>query len=282
MRPQILGRNADIASIETKDELDDLGSESPGAGGILVPQWANYISRIYATGAFDGAAVGSLVMFGRLEGGIRNGDNEITFMIAGGGWQVITGTQQAMGVWQSPPLAVPVQSGARMKLYAETFGDGESDAECLILVQFSDSAPPEGAKWTRSYTADVDSVDTATALTGALGQDSNPNTQVPSGAQKLGWVSGAFGYDQAADGTAVMFIRLKAGPVEDEQIVPVGAEGTIAGQAGSDETALLVPAQNVHLDAPASALADLAGKVQGELAGDDIGSGQIGATLWFA
>lgn len=131
-RKKWIARNADVGTIETLDELDDLGSDAPGAGGELLPSWARFITRIAATAALDGAAIGNGVIFGRLRGAIENGDNELTFMIAGGGVQVATGTQNAMGTYLSPPLAVPVEGGGRMKFFAEIFGDAENDSEVLI------------------------------------------------------------------------------------------------------------------------------------------------------
>ena len=283
-RRQWLHRNADIGTIEALDELDDDGSETPGAGGFLVPTWARYITRIGASGAMDGAAIGSGIMLGRLRGALANGDSELAFVIAGGGGQVATGTQNAMPPYLSPPLAVPVEPGARMKCYGEVFGDAENDSEIQIAVQFSDTPEPNGCKWARSYSADVDTVDSSTSLTGDFGSDTEPPTQVPKGAVELKWVSvvGAGAFDQAADGTYAAKVVVQAGPVLDQQDIPAGAGGSIAGQAGSDEGWMLVGATNVPVGAACVALVDLAGKVRGEQMGDDAGSGQVAATLWFA
>ena len=286
-RTKWITRNADVGTIETLDELDDLGSDAPGAGGELLPSWAKYITRIAAAGALDGAAIGNGVLFGRLRGAIDNGDNEITFMISGGGVQVATGTQNGHNAWISPPLAVPVEGGGRMKFFAEIFGDAENDSEVSISVQVSDSPHPIGAKWTRSFTADVDGIDADTNLTGALGADATPVRKVPDEATRCTYVSVAHGYDQAADGTMAILLRLKSNPFEDDHDITCAAQGSITGQAGSDETAIVLPAVNIPMGIADEGCGivgggDLNGRVRGEQVGDDLGSGQIGVTLWLA
>jgi len=272
--------NADVGTIEVRDELDDDGSETPTVTGKLVPKWARFITRIRASGALDGAAIGSGLVLGYLEGGIDNGDNKLTFIISGGGGQVATGTQNLAPVYESPPLNVPVEAGARMKFFSEVFGDAENDTEAQIAVQFSDTANPGGAVWTRSYTADADTADGDQNLTGDFGSDTTPPLNVPPEASELGWVSGAFGYDQAADGTTAVKVVVKHGPIEDDQSIPIGGQGSIAGQAGSDEGWLTMAATNAEVYSKVIG-SDLDAKVRGETMGDDPGSGQIGATLWF-
>ena len=284
MRRQWIHRNADVGTIEARDEMDDDGSEAPPAGGFIVPSWAKFITRIRASAALDGAAVGNGIIAGYLEGGLDNGDARFHFLIAGSGGQVATGTQNAVPAYESPPLNVPIaqakEGGTRIRVFSGVFGDAENDTEASISIQVSDSPNPGGAVWSRGFMADVDTVDTSTSLTGAFLEDTNPPTAIPSAARELAWVSGAFGFDQAADGTYACKVVIQAGPIMDQQDITIGAGGSIAGQAGSDEGWMTVLASNAEVYNPVTG-GDLAGKVRGEQMGDDAGSGQVAAVLWF-
>lgn len=113
------------------------------------------------------------------------------------------------------------------------------------------------------------------------GSTTAPSRQVPADADKIEAIIASFTSDQAADGGAVLFIRLRgAGVLGGEQVICVGGMGSIAGQSGSDEA----PHRSTFF-----ALYDVAIPVRGgsvidvvaDLGGDDLGTVDVSVTLIF-
>lgn len=282
-------RNADIGTIEDKDELDDLGSESPGAGGIPIPVDAKYIRRVIVACGIDGAALGNLVHMIRLEGdGMVNDE---VLMTDGFGIPVATSTGNVAPSYVSPILNFPVNGGSHVKIYGDSEGDAESDFETGVTLELVDMKEPptqmdDAEVRTRSFAADMDTIDAVVDLTGSQGSNANPNTKVPPGSQAhpitiLRWIGFVHGVDQAADGSYCVMVRFKGDWIEKQPhtIMCVGG-GNIAGQAGADENTQRVRffLDDMNLKVTVGATIE----IDGENVGDDPGNGVGGITLGFA
>lgn len=278
-------RNADVGSIQTKDEMDDLGSLAPGAGGIRAPVKAKYIRRVIVAAGCDGAASGNLVLLVRLEGdGLVNDE---VLMVEGWNIPVATGTGNARGAWISPILNFPVNGGSDVQIFADTEGDAESDFEVGVTLELVDEkrAPninEDAELRTRTFAADMDTVDAIVDLTGSQGSNSSPTKIVPDGVEHLVAIGVAHAVDEAADGSWVMFVRLRGDWMKENQpheIMCIGG-GNIAGQSGSDEGVRRqrFTLDDMMLEVEPGATID----VDGENAGDDPGNGTGGITLYFA
>jgi len=278
--------NADLAAIETKDELDDLGSEAPGAGGIDIPVKAEFIRRVIVAVGTDGAALGNLVAFLRLEGDGMVHDE--TYMAAGFSIPVATGTGNVMRAHVSRILNFPVNGGSPVQVFGDSFGDAESDFEMGVTLELVDAKEPPAVNEdaeirTKSFTADIDAVDAIVDMTGDLGSDANPGTRVPDGVETLEFIEVNAGWDEGADGSSVLFVRLKGDWIEENQphTIMVMGRGAIAGQAGSDEG--VQQSENFVLEDMGIAVsAGSTIQIDFENAGDDPGSGVGGITLGFA
>ena len=278
--------NADVGSIETKDELDDLGSEAPGLGGLNVPGKAKYIRRVILASGVDGAALGNLVQFFRFEG-----DGMVHFEKIGAfGYTipVATGTGNVLAAWVSPLLNWPINGGSPVQVFADSFGDAESDFEAGATLEMVDGkAPPaenDNAEIrTRAYTADIDTVDAVVNMTGDLGSDGNPSTKVPPGVTHLVWMAANAGWDEAADGSSVLLARLHGDWITEHSphTFMLMGRGSIAGQSGSDEGVRHVaPFFLDDMMVPVDSGTDI--QVDFENAGDDPGSGTGILNLGFA
>ncbi|MCJ2531783.1 MAG: hypothetical protein LN413_05710 [Candidatus Thermoplasmatota archaeon] len=278
-------RNADIGSIETKDELDDLGSQAPGAGGIDTDVNAKFVRRVIIAAGIDGAAVGSVASFARLEGdGMENSEQ-----LLGPGFSVpvATGTSNRAPAQVSPILNFPVNGGSPIKLYADSEADAESDLEFGVTLELVDAKIPksenDGAEIrTRLFSADVDAVDSDVDLTPTQGSNSKPNKRVPDGVSVLRYLKAIYATDEGADGSHVIFVRLKGDWIDQQpHTIMVAGGGAIAGQSGSDEpTTRVEPFFLDDMNIPVSPGSTI--EVDGEQAGDDMGSGQIAVELGFA
>ena len=278
------GLNADIATIQNKDELDDRGSESPGAGGIPTPKATQWVRRIIAAGATDGATLGNLVLFLRLEGdGMVNNE---TYMVDGFGVPVATGTQNHNVAVPSPILNFPVNGGSRIQIFGDSEGDAESNFELGVTLELTDEKVPptenvDAEIRTRSFAADVDGADAVVDLTASQGSNGNPNSEVPADVEILRWMKVVWGVDEAADGIAVLLIRLRGDWLSpNPQTIYTIAHGNLAGIAGSDEG---VPSgafflDDMNLEVTSGSLIEM----DAEMAGSDLGSGTSGITLGFA
>ena len=283
------GLNADIASIQSKDELDDRGSESPGAGGIPIPKGAKFVRRIIAAGATDGAAVGNLVLFVRLEGDAMKKVEQ--YMVDGYSIADATGTSNHGPAEPSPVLNFPVNGGSKLQIFGDSEGDAESNFELGVSLELVDEKEPptenEDAEIrTRSYAVDVDPADTV--VDGATGQGSNtgPTKEVPAGSPEspievLRWIKVVWGVDEASDGSAVLMLRLKGDWIErSPHIIYTHGHGAKAGTAGSDEGTTHGAFFLDDINLPVTVGADIEFDV--EMAGSDLGSGTAGITFGFA
>ena len=283
-------RNADIDTIEAKDELDDLGSQGPGAGGITLPAEAKYIRRLIVAVGCDGVAVGNLVHMIRLEGdGMVNDEVLVT---DGFSIPAVVGTGNARGAKISPILNFPVNGGVAVQIFADSEGDGESNFETGVTLELVDEKEPpsqnEDAEIrTRTSAADMDTVDAVVDLTTSQGSNAKPNTKVPPGSPEhpitvLRWIEFVHGVDEGADSAGyVVFVRLTGDWVEKQPhtIMCVGG-AHIAGTAGSDEgtrrTRFFLDDMNLKVTVGAAI------EIEAENAGADPGSATGGITLGFA
>ena len=283
------GLNADIASIQSKDELDDRGSEAPGAGGIPAPKQAKFVRRIIATGATDHAAVGNLVLFLRLEG--DGMENDEVYMVEGFSIPVALGAPQTVPAVPSPILNFPVNGGSKIQIFGDSEGDAESNFELGVTLELVDAKEPptenqEAEIRTRSFAVDVDPVDSVVDFTTGQGSNTGPTKEVPTGSKEspvtvLRWIKVVWGVDEAADGVAVLMIRLKGEWVEKSpHIIYTIAHGNVAGTTGSDEGTTHGAFFLDDMNLPVQVGADI--EMDVEMAGSDLGSGTAGITMGFA
>ncbi len=181
------GLNADLAAIQTKDELDDRGSESPGAGGIPTPKAARFIRRVIPVGATDGAAVGNLVLLLRLEGdGMVKAEQ---LVVDGYSIADATGTSNHAPADPSPILNFPINGGSKVQIFGDSEGDAESNFELGVALELVDEKEPpsenEDAEIrTRTYAVDVDPADTVVDGTTGQGSNTGPTKEVPAGSKE--------------------------------------------------------------------------------------------------
>lgn len=283
------GLNADIATIQAKDELDDRGSETPGAGGIPIPKGAKFVRRIIAAGATQGDAVGNLVLFLRLEGDAMKKVEQ--YMVDGFSIADATGTSNHAPAEPSPVLNFPVNGGSKLQIFGDSEGDAESDFELGVSLELVDEKEPptvnEDAEIrTRTYAVDVDAADAVVDGTTGQGSNTGPTKEVPAGSPEspvsvLRWIKVAWGVDEAGDGVAVLMLRLKGDWIEQSpHIIYTHGHGCIAGAAdaelGVSHGAFFLDDINI----PVTVGADIEFDV--EMAGEDLGSGTAGVTFGFA
>ena len=276
--------NADVATIEDKDELDDRGSETPGTGGIPAPKAAAFIRRIIATAGVDMTAVGNLVTFLRLEG--DGMENDETYMIDGFSVPAAVGGAHHVPAMPSPILNFPINGGSRIQIFGDSEGDAENNFEAGVTLELVDAKEPpsenEDAEIrTRSFAVDVDAVDATTDLTASQGSNAKPTTEVPSGVGVLRWMKVTWGVDEAGDGVGILLIRLNGDWVNpNPQHIYAIAHGNKGGTAGSDEgtTHGAFFLDDMNLEVEPGALIEM----QAEMVGADLGSSTAGITLGFA
>lgn len=129
----------------------------------------------------------------------------------------------------------------------------------------------------RTRNGTVASANTKTAIA-EQGSISSPGTlYVPDGVSTLESIIVSAGVDYAAAGHATIFIRLEgSGLPEGPEVVAVGAAG------GNSTTGIqaTMPAIEIPLGVGVTPGNDIL--IYGEMAGDDIGSVELGITLVFA
>lgn len=129
----------------------------------------------------------------------------------------------------------------------------------------------------RSREGTVTAIDTKTQLT-TLGSETAPGPLlVPADATKVAAVIATFGADYAAAQDAALFIRLEGpGLPEGPEALCIGAAGVqVATGGNSAQKALRIP-----LDIPCTPANEIL--IFAEMAGEDIGSVTVGATLEFS
>lgn len=136
---------------------------------------------------------------------------------------------------------------------------------------------------TRSLTVegDIASADVATDLT-AQGSVTAPSRVIPTGVTKIDKIIVGVAANLAAAGDAGYHIRLGGSAVlGGEQVISVGAQGGQLPQAGSDQGTTHV-IRTVLDDVDIAIVASEVIRIQGEMAGDDLGGAAISVTLIFA
>jgi len=134
---------------------------------------------------------------------------------------------------------------------------------------------------TLTLEGDIAAVDTRTALT-TQGSVTAPSVVVPAGVSKIDKIIAAAAAEGLANGSAVFFLRVGGNAVKrGEQVIMISAAGTIAVQAGSDAAAQVAPPlvlENVDMEiSPSDTLT-----ISAEMAGSDLGTGHVVATVLFA
>ena len=276
--------NADVATIEDKDELDDRGSETPGAGGIPTPKAVTFVRRIIATAGVDMTAVGNLIAFLRLEGdGMVNDE---TYQVDGFSVPAAVGGAHHVPAMPSPILNFPVNGGSRIQIFGDSEGDAENNFEMGVTLELVDAMEPPSENAdaqirTRSFSVDVDNVDATNDLTASQGSNAKPNTEVPADVEVLRWIKVTWAVDEAGDGVGILLIRLNGDWLTpNPQHIYAIAHGNKAGTAGSDEgtTHGAFFLDDMNLEVTPGALIEM----QAEMVGADLGSGTAGITLGFA
>lgn len=128
----------------------------------------------------------------------------------------------------------------------------------------------------RSREGTVTAIDTKTQLT-TLGSESAPGPLlVPAAAKSIAAVHVAFGADFAAAQDGAILLRLEGpGLPEGPEVITVGAVGVQVATGGNAAQ----KATRIPLDVPVTSANEIL--VFAELAGEDVGSVTVGATLEF-
>lgn len=133
---------------------------------------------------------------------------------------------------------------------------------------------------TLTVEGDLATVDSRTNIT-SQGSVTAPSLVVPSGATKISKIFVSAGQEGLAAGSAVFILRLGgAGVLKGEQTFVVAAGGTIAVQAGSDAAPCisdLLILEDVDVDVSPSDTIN----ISAEMAGSDLGTAHIVATVYF-
>lgn len=134
---------------------------------------------------------------------------------------------------------------------------------------------------TLTVEGDITAADTLTNLT-TQGSVTTPSRLVPNGVTKIAKIAVAASQDGAAAGATIFILRLSGSGVKGgEQVLTIGAGGIIAVQAGSDTAAPTVVTtvlDNVDIDVSQGDTIN----ISAEMAGEDLGTSRVAATLIFA
>lgn len=134
---------------------------------------------------------------------------------------------------------------------------------------------------TRTMTVEVDMADDDVKYELVTqGSTATPSRQVPSGVSEIQHIVASLTSDAAASGSAVFFIRLFGGGISGVQEIVIGAASHIAVQSGADSTgqrSVLFQLEDVNIAVtPGESIT-----VEGEHAGDDLGTAHMLVTLIF-
>lgn len=134
---------------------------------------------------------------------------------------------------------------------------------------------------TLTVEGDLTTVDSRTNIS-TQGSVTAPSLVVPSGMTKINKILVAAAAEGLADGSATFILRLGgAGVLKGEQTIVVASAGRIAVQAGSDaapQVGRLFILDDVDIDVSPSDTIN----ISAEMAGSDLGTGRIVATVVFA
>lgn len=279
-------RNADVATIDARDTLDDDGELAPPAA-VTVPN-RKYLTRMIVGSGCDGAAAAQNNVIGvRLEGnGLKRSPRDWTG--PGKGVTVATGNVRSDPAVVTRPLNWLVNPNQPINIVAQFMGTGDVDFEIGVTLEFDNEPymglpPPRGSRETLAFENNITAVDTSTALSGSWGFDTAPNRVVPEGMSKLIAIDVGLGMDHAGAGSAVFILDLNPAGTDwlvnsgNPRIVVAGGGGALV-QAGADSTQADVYFQiDVDIDVTSGSTAT----VNGVMAGDDLGTATMGTTLYF-
>ena len=276
---QFRTREGEMTALDTKTEIKTLGSEAT-PGPLVVPLGMKFISKIRVAFVQNMAAATSFAAFLRLEGsGMQNGPE--TLAIGAGGNNIATGGNAVSEVVELP-VNFPVVETNEILLYGEMVGTDVGAVGVIVGIEFSDAAG-EGASEHKTLTVegDITAVDTRTIIN-AQGSITTPSLLVPAGYTKIAKIIVAGASEALADGKATLFLRLGGNAVKGgEQVLPISAIGRIAVQSGSDSApqvckAVVLDGLDIEVT-PSDSIS-----ITAEMAGDDVGTSRVVATLVFA
>lgn len=272
-------REGDVTALDTKTQLTTSGSDT-APGPLMVPQGVTHITGVRVAGIQNMAAATSFSGFVRLEGpGLIDGPQ--TLAVNAGGNAVATGGNGNNRVTEYR-VNFPVSAGNEVQVFGEMCGTDIGGYGVIVGLEFSDT-PNEGPDSHKTITVegDITAVDTRTALI-TQGSVATPSMIVPAGYNRIDKVAVAAASEGLADGKSTFFLRLGGNAVQGgEQLIPLGAAGRIAVQAGSDaapQCAYSVVFDNLDIIvSPSDTIS-----VWAEMAGDDTGTARVVATLIFS
>lgn len=279
MAKQYRTREGDATAVDTKTALTTVGSDT-APGPLLVPKGMKFITGVIASAIQNMAAATGSSSFIRLEGaGLQNGPE--TLAVHAGGNAVATGGNFATKAVRLP-LNLPVVEGNEIQVYGEMCGTDIGGTGFVVTLEFSDTAGA-GAPEHKTITVegDVASVDTRTALL-TQGSVTAPSLIVPAGFTHIDKIFAAATAEGLANGKQQWFLRLGGNSVQGgEQVIALGANGTIAPQSGSDSAPCVVSALVLE-DMQIAVNSSDTISIWAEGSGDDTGTGHAVVTLVFA
>lgn len=272
-------REGDVTAVDTRTQLTTVGSET-APGPLLVPQAAKFIVGLIVSHVSSMAAATGYSAFVRLEGaGLQNGPE--TMAVGAGGMAVATGGNAAVRP-KFIPLGLPVIPAQEILLFGEMAGTDVGLLSMNVTLVFSD-ALPAGQEVNRTFTVegDITTADTKTNLT-TQGSITAPSPVVPAGIKKIDKIVVAVSAEGLANGAQNFFLRLGGNAVlGGEQVLGIGACGTIAVQAGSDAAPQIAEVTTFDdvdiMVSPSDTIA-----ISAEGAGTDTGTPHVVVTLVYA
>jgi len=132
---------------------------------------------------------------------------------------------------------------------------------------------------TLTLEGDITAADTATNLT-TQGSVTSPSRTTPRGVSRRKRISVGVAPDMAAAGSATFLGRIGGDAVEKgEQTLVVAAAGGQLPQTGADPTGIPLVSVDMDVDIAISEVENI--RVQGEMAGSDLGTARMVVTLVF-
>jgi hypothetical protein len=247
-----------------------------------------YLTRMIVGSGADGAAAAQNSVIGiRLEGnGLKRSPRDWTG--PGQGVTVATGNVRSDPAVVTKPLNWLVNGGQPINVVAQFMGTGDVDYEVGVTLEFDDTPykgepAPTGSRETLAFESNITAVDASTALSGSWGFDTAPNRVVPDGMSHIAAIDVGVAVDHAGAGSAVFILDLNPGGTDwiknagNPRIVVAGGGGALI-QVGADSTQSRVYFQ---LDVDIEVTPGATATVNGEMAGDDLGTVTMGTTLYF-
>lgn len=279
MAKQFRSREGDVTAVDTKTQLTTVGSDT-APGPLLVPKAMKFITGVIVSGIQNMAAATGSSTFIRLEGpGMQNGPESLA--VHAGGCAVATGGNFGVKAVRLP-VAFPVVESNEIQVFGEMAGTDIGGTGIIVTLEFSDAAPAGVAEMkTLTVEGDITSVDTRTALL-TQGSVSSPSLIVPAGYTKIDRIFAAVAAEGLANGKETYFVRLGGNAVQGgEQVIALGASGTIGVQSGSDAAPQVVTPLILE-DLQIAVNGGDTISIWGEGAGDDTGTPHMVVTLCFA